>query len=103
MVRLLREVQTDREAVITPIAEYGQSGTSIVANDHYMRGTALLTIKEREVLSLLSRNMSNMEIARAMVVSEKTIKWHMKNLFSKFNAAGRKHVVARARMLGLVD
>ncbi len=47
--------------------------------------------------------MSNKEIARAMVVSEETIKWHMKNLFSKFNAAGRKHVVARARMLGLVD
>jgi LuxR family maltose regulon positive regulatory protein len=103
MLRLLREVQTDREAVTLPIAEHAQSAALIVANDHYMRGTALLTIKEREVLSLLSRNMSNKEIARAMVVSEETIKWHMKNLFSKFNAAGRKHVVARARMLGLVD
>lgn len=61
-----------------------------------MRGVALLATKEREVLSLLSRNMSNKEIARAMVVSDETIKWHMKNLFNKFNPAGRKHVVARA-------
>ncbi|WP_223255117.1 helix-turn-helix transcriptional regulator [Pseudomonas putida] len=53
--------------------------------------------------SVFGQRQHNKEIARAMVVSEETIKWHMKNLFSKLNAAGRKHVVARARVLGLVD
>ncbi|BAI74619.1 transcriptional regulator (plasmid) [Azospirillum sp. B510] len=66
-------------------------------------GAGLLTTKEREVLTLLSRNLSNKEIARAMDIGEQTIKWHMKNLFGKLNAAGRKHAVARARLLGLVD
>lgn len=78
-----------------PISGHAQSKAS-VSDDHYMRGAALLTTKEREVLSLLSRNMGNKEIARAMVVSDETIKWHMKNLFSKFISAGRKHIVARA-------
>ncbi|MCY1309783.1 HTH-type transcriptional regulator MalT [compost metagenome] len=53
------------------------------------------------MLSLLSRNLSNKEIARAMDVGEQTVKWHLKNLFGKLNAAGRKHAVARARQLGL--
>lgn len=101
MQRLLREEQAEREPLVRAIVE--QEKPSPAPEDAYLRGTALLTTKEREVLSLLSRSMSNKEIARAMVVSEETIKWHVKNLFSKFNASGRKHVVARARMLGLVD
>jgi LuxR family transcriptional regulator, maltose regulon positive regulatory protein len=61
-----------------------------------------LTPKEREVLGLLARNLSNKEIALAMQVGEETIKWHMKNLFAKLDAGTRKQVVARARILGLL-
>lgn len=66
-------------------------------------GAGLLTSKEREVLTLLSQRLSNKEIARAMDVGEQTIKWHIKNIFSKLDAASRNHAVARARMLGLLD
>ena len=45
-----------------------------------------LTPKEREVLELLARNLSNKEIALAMQVGEETIKWHLKNLFGKLAA-----------------
>ncbi len=38
-----------------------------------------------------------------MGIGEQTIKWHIKNLFAKLNAGTRKHAVARARLLGLVD
>lgn len=61
-----------------------------------------LTPKEREVLELLARNLSNKEIALALNVGEETIKWHMKNLFAKLDAGTRKQVVARARILGLL-
>lgn len=64
--------------------------------------SALLTCKEQEVLNYLSKNMSNKEIARAMDIGEQTIKWHMKNLVSKLNAAGRKHAIARAKQLGIL-
>ena len=36
-----------------------------------------LTPKEREVLELAARNLSNKEIGLAMQVGEETIKWHM--------------------------
>jgi LuxR family maltose regulon positive regulatory protein len=62
-----------------------------------------LTPKEREVLELLARNLSNKEAARAMQVGEETVKWHVKNLFVKLSADTRKQVVRRARLLGLLE
>jgi LuxR family maltose regulon positive regulatory protein len=61
-----------------------------------------LTPKERAVLELAARNLSNKEIGLAMQVGEETVKWHMKNLFAKLDAGTRKQLVARARVLGLL-
>ena len=63
----------------------------------------LLTTKETEVLRLLANGLSNKLIARSLDISEETVKWHLKNLFSKLNAGARKHAVDRARLLGLVS
>ncbi len=63
----------------------------------------LLTPKEREVLQLLAHNLSNKQIALALGVGEETVKWHLKNLFGKFQAGTRKHVVDRAYMLGILE
>ena len=46
--------------------------------------------------------LSNKLIARSLDISEETVKWHLKNLFSKLNAGARKHAVDRARLLGLL-
>jgi LuxR family maltose regulon positive regulatory protein len=62
-----------------------------------------LTPKEREVLELLARNLSNKEIGLAMQVGEQAIKWHIKKLFAKLDAGTRKQVVQRARILGLLE
>jgi LuxR family maltose regulon positive regulatory protein len=64
---------------------------------------SLLSPKEREVLGLLARNMSNKQIALAMGVSDETIKWHFKNLFRKLNAGSRSHLLQRARMVGVFE
>ena len=63
----------------------------------------LLTPKEREVLQLLARSLSNKQIAQALSVGEETVKWHVKNLFGKFQAGTRRHVVDRAYMLGIIE
>ena len=63
----------------------------------------VLTPKERAVLELLARNLSNKEIALALSVGEETVKWHLKNLFGKLEAGSRKHVVRRAHLLGLLE
>ncbi|WP_120295634.1 LuxR C-terminal-related transcriptional regulator [Paraburkholderia sp. BL23I1N1] len=65
--------------------------------------SVVLTPKEREILELLARNMSNKEIAVAAAVGEGTVKWHLKNLFGKLDAGSRKHAVRRALVLGLLE
>ena len=67
-----------------------------------VRTGGLLTAKEEEILQLLRRNLSNKQIASALSISDETVKWHVKNLFVKFNAGSRRHVVDRARMLGIL-
>lgn len=68
----------------------------------FLTASAVLTPKEREVLALLARNLSNKEIGRAMQAGETTVKWHVKNLFAKLDAGTRAQVVQRARILGLL-
>ncbi|KAI3605962.1 hypothetical protein D8I24_2193 (plasmid) [Cupriavidus necator H850] len=106
MLQLLREAGERAEVVgvrssVAP--DRSEPSPALTAKQQQVRATALLTAKEREILSLLSGNLSNKEIALAMDLSEDTIKWHMKNLLSKLNAGSRKHALARARQLGLFE
>ncbi len=65
--------------------------------------STLLTPKEGEVLQLLAGNLSNKQIALALGVGGETVKWHLRNLFGKLEAGNRRHLLARARMLGVLD
>jgi DNA-binding CsgD family transcriptional regulator len=74
------------------------------AEDRERRQTGKsLTPKERSILLLLARNYSNKEIAKAIAMSDETVKWHLKNLFNKLGAGSRKHAVTRARTLGFIS
>jgi DNA-binding NarL/FixJ family response regulator len=62
-----------------------------------------LSDREREVLELVARGMSNGDIARTLVVSPKTVRNHVSNVFTKLQVADRAEAIVRARKAGLGD
>jgi len=54
-----------------------------------------LTAREAEVIGLLARGMTNIAIARALVISEGTVKYHVKNILRKLQATSRADAVAK--------
>ena len=98
-----RQIEAGKEAntgllehVVAPVQKVATTRARVASS-------SLLSPKEREVLQLLAGNMSNKQIALAMGVSDETIKWHLKNLFGKLNAGTRKHLLDRARVMGILD
>ncbi|WP_329081816.1 response regulator transcription factor [Streptomyces niveus] len=66
------------------------------------RAVAGITGREREVLVLVGRGMSNSEIAERLVISVATAKAHVARLFSKLEARDRVQLVIMAYEMGLV-
>ena len=60
-----------------------------------------LTAREAEVLGLVAAGDSNAEIARALVLSEKTVARHLSNIFTKIDVGSRTAAAAFAHRHGL--
>ncbi|MDI2129125.1 response regulator [Yinghuangia seranimata] len=61
-----------------------------------------LSTREREVLELVARGTSNREIARALFISEATVKTHLTHIFAKLDANDRASAVAAGYTRGIL-
>ncbi len=61
-----------------------------------------LTERENQVLRLLAVGMSNREIGRRLVISEATVKFHVRNLRDKLEVRRRTEIVYTATRQGIV-
>jgi NarL family two-component system response regulator LiaR len=64
---------------------------------------SVLTPREMEVLKALARGLRNEDIARELVISEKTVKTHLTSIFSKLQVEGRSQAIIYAIRQGLVE
>jgi DNA-binding NarL/FixJ family response regulator len=62
-----------------------------------------LTRREREVLLLVSQGKTNKEIAQVLVVTERTVKFHVSSILSKLGAANRTEALQTALRLRLIE
>jgi DNA-binding NarL/FixJ family response regulator len=61
-----------------------------------------LTQREQAVLEHLAHGLANKQIAAALGISERTVKFHVSSVFAKLGAANRTDAVARAAQAGLI-
>jgi DNA-binding NarL/FixJ family response regulator len=98
-------VVADGEALLAPrltrrlIEAFVEQERAAVTEGDQLRE---LTPREREVLTLVGRGLSNAEIAEALVLSPLTAKTHVARLFSKLDARDRAQLVVIAYENGLV-
>src|SRR4029078_10455102 len=71
--------------------------------DAPVRAPAFPELSDRElgVLDLIARGMSNQQIVDRLVISPKTVRNHISNIFSKLQVRDRAEAVVRARAAGM--
>lgn len=62
-----------------------------------------LSAREKEILQLLARRLSNAEIAERLFISPKTVKAHLYNIYQKLHVGSRRKAVVKARALGMIQ
>lgn len=62
-----------------------------------------LTEREIDVLQLLSHGMTNKEIAYRLSISERTVRFHLKNIYQKLGCAGRGETIALINKVGIFE
>jgi len=61
-----------------------------------------LTRRETDILRLVGRGYSNLEISQNLSISENTTRWHLKNIYRKLNVDNRTKASAYAQKLGIL-
>jgi pimeloyl-ACP methyl ester carboxylesterase/DNA-binding CsgD family transcriptional regulator len=99
--RFLKEVQQ----FVQPQIESSKPELSAVVaqanlQPRIMSLTETLTEREKEILELIAKGLSNTQISEQLVLSPKTVKNHITHIFSKMQVSTRAEAIVRAREAG---
>lgn len=101
IVRAVRAVHSG-EAIFGPgVARRLMAYFARPAPDAAAEAFPELTDREREILGLVAQGMSNADITNRLVLSPKTVRNHVSNIFSKLQVRDRAEAIVRAREAGL--
>lgn len=90
----IKTIVIEKEVFITPTDEFSRNEAALAKLQ--------LSTREQEVLTLMSKGMSNAEIAESLFLSLSTVKTHASNLFIKMEVRSRTQAIEKARRLHLV-
>jgi DNA-binding NarL/FixJ family response regulator len=77
--------------VLTAFVKHAQA----LEQTRLLRGHSL-TVREGQVLRLLMRQLTNKEISKALLVSERTVKFHVSNILAKLGLENRRGMLPEA-------
>lgn len=101
IVRAIKAVDSG-EAIFSPsIAQWLMRYFAALKSSSTAQVFPELTEREREVLALIAQGRSNPEIANRLVLSSKTVRNYVSNIFSKLQVADRAQAIILARDAGL--
>jgi LuxR family transcriptional regulator, regulator of acetate metabolism len=99
VLALVRSTEASVEELVDPTGELPPSGhDGVAAQHHALPGRArleTLTPREHEVLAMLAEGETNAGIAQRLVVSEDTVKTHVKHILRKLEVRNRSQAVSR--------
>jgi DNA-binding NarL/FixJ family response regulator len=91
LVAAIRAVRADGDWVVL-----GVSRESLACGVPEQQGSEALSAREREILALVGQALSNRQIASRLMLTEATVKRHLRNIFAKLDAVSRIDAVNKA-------
>ncbi|MCP3407219.1 response regulator transcription factor [Bradyrhizobium sp. CCGB01] len=93
LVKCLREINNGRTVVPSALTDHAPPGEQSANPESAL---AVLTERERQIMRLVSRGLSNKEIGRRLNVADGTIKVHLHHIFQKLEVGNRTALAALA-------
>lgn len=66
-------------------------------------GANILTAREADMLNLIARGLRNHEIAATLQLSDRTVQFHLTNMFAKMGVRSRMEALLKGKSLGLIS
>ena len=86
-----------RKSRSAPERDHATYLMTLLTDTDASQNTPKLSKREKQVLVQLSRGLSDKVIARALGISENTVRFHLKNIFKKLNVTSRLQAVTEAK------
>lgn len=97
---ILSKMASSQELVDALITVHATQRTGTLPADPTDTTAIVLTPRELEVLKRVAEGQQNQEIARGLSMTERTVRFHLENLFAKVQETSRTDLVFRARRAG---
>jgi DNA-binding NarL/FixJ family response regulator len=83
------------------LEEFARMGRQLESNSEQVEETADLTVRQREILTLIVQGMTYEEMGKTLCLSERTIRYHVGEIIQRLNLENRSQVIAYAARMGL--